>query len=174
MGSFVRVVAVVGRHGTGKTALIERLVGRLSPSGPVAVVKHSHHPGLRWDAEGSDTARSFAAGASIVVGAGPDHVVVHSRRNARLIELIEQISREAPTVRYVVVEGFHRELAALPACEIVLRVRDAADLSELTGEGGFVPWAIVPAFPDGVRGDVPGIQDADGVIARLVEELARG
>jgi molybdopterin-guanine dinucleotide biosynthesis protein MobB len=170
----VRVVAVVGRHGTGKTALIERLVARLSTTGSIAVIKHSHHPGLRWDAEGSDTARSFGAGASVVVGAGPDHVVVHSRRGARLVELIERIAREAPTARCVIVEGFHRELSALPACEIVLRVRDATELAELTREGGFAPWAIVPAFPDGVRGDVPGIEDADGVIARLVEELASG
>lgn len=74
----MRVRAVVGDSGSGKTLLVERLVGRLHAAGQrVAYLKHAPH-GFDPGRAGSDTERVAAAGADEVVivdGDGAVHPV---------------------------------------------------------------------------------------------------
>ena len=61
----MRIVSFVGRSGTGKTTLIERLIPELSARGlRVAVIKHDAHR-FDIDKEGKDSWRFTKAGAVV-------------------------------------------------------------------------------------------------------------
>ncbi len=64
----MRVVAIVGYKGSGKTTLIERLIGSaLSRGLRVSTVKHAHHHDVELDTPGKDSFRHRKAGASEVI-----------------------------------------------------------------------------------------------------------
>ncbi|MCK7507787.1 MAG: molybdopterin-guanine dinucleotide biosynthesis protein MobB [Desulfobacterales bacterium] len=68
----MRVLAVVGYSGSGKTRLVVRLVGELRRRGlRVAAVKRCSH-GFALDTEGKDTAAFAAAGAEGVAMVSPE------------------------------------------------------------------------------------------------------
>ncbi len=61
------IVSVVGRSGSGKTSLIEKLVPLLKKQGlRVAVIKHAKG-GFELDVKGKDSYRIFAAGADVAI-----------------------------------------------------------------------------------------------------------
>jgi len=64
----MRVVAIVGHKGSGKTTLIERLIGTARGRGlTVSTVKHAHHHAIELDTPGKDSFRHRQAGASEVI-----------------------------------------------------------------------------------------------------------
>ena len=64
----MRVVAIVGHKGSGKTTLIERLIGSALERGlSVSTVKHAHHHDVELDTPGKDSYRHRKAGASEVI-----------------------------------------------------------------------------------------------------------
>jgi molybdopterin molybdotransferase len=64
-------IGVVGESSSGKTTVISGLLRRLSREGVrAAAVKHAIH-GFELDRAGSDSARMLAAGAAMVIVAGP-------------------------------------------------------------------------------------------------------
>jgi molybdopterin-guanine dinucleotide biosynthesis protein MobB len=64
----MRVVAIVGHKGSGKTTLIERLIGAVRGRGlTVSTVKHAHHHEIELDTPGKDSFRHRKAGASEVI-----------------------------------------------------------------------------------------------------------
>lgn len=68
------IVCIVGKQGSGKTALLERLVPAFRALGRrVAVVKHASH-GFQLDRPGSDSWRLARAGAELVALSGPGQV----------------------------------------------------------------------------------------------------
>ncbi len=106
----MKVVAVVGPSDTGKTELVERLVGALE--GDVATVKHLTHPTDR-DGEGTDTARHRAAGAGTTYGLADDGAWFAEGEGWDLNATLEAL---APDCDYAVLEGFSG--AAVPNIEL--------------------------------------------------------
>jgi molybdopterin-guanine dinucleotide biosynthesis protein B len=103
----MKVVALAGFSGAGKTTLIEQLIPLLREQGlRVSVVKHAHH-GLELDQPGKDTWRHREAGAYEVVAASPQRMVL-MREFERPTELTvhELIRALHPGVDWVLVEGF--------------------------------------------------------------------
>ena len=65
-------VSIVGRHNSGKTTLIEKLIAELVGRGlDVGSVKHHSHVGFDIDIPGKDSWRHRHAGASETVIAAP-------------------------------------------------------------------------------------------------------
>lgn len=101
-----RVVAVVGRKKSGKTAIIELLTRELVGRGyRVAAVKHIPEPKFTIDQEGKDTWRFVQAGATIVVGVSAHEIATIERTNTDSISL-ERILQECKDTDLVLVEGF--------------------------------------------------------------------
>jgi molybdopterin-guanine dinucleotide biosynthesis adapter protein len=64
----MRVIAIVGLQGSGKTTLIERLIPELQKRGlSVSTIKHTHHHAIELDSPGKDSYRHRVAGASEVI-----------------------------------------------------------------------------------------------------------
>jgi molybdopterin-guanine dinucleotide biosynthesis adapter protein len=103
----VKVVALVGRSGSGKTTAILSLIAHFVAIGQtVGTIKHTHHP-LNEEDRG-DTAKMRRAGADPVILAGNGgEAVVFSGSGTRRIrydtprDLLEQIPAQI-----VFVEGF--------------------------------------------------------------------
>ena len=75
----IPVVCIVGKHNSGKTTLLEKLIPCLQQHGRrVAVIKHAAH-GFSLDQEGSDSWRLAQTGADAVVLSGPGNAVTYCR-----------------------------------------------------------------------------------------------
>lgn len=99
------LVSVVGYSGSGKTALIERLIPLLTRRGlKVGTVKHAHH-GFDLDTRGKDTARHLRAGAQAVAAVGLRQVMV-VRRLGREAALEQALEALPPSLDMVLLEGF--------------------------------------------------------------------
>ena len=118
-------IAIVGRHNSGKTTLIEKLIASLVSRGhDVGSVKHHSHPGFEIDYPGKDSYRHRAAGASETVIACPNLM-------ARIKDIDEEpecseILRTMPGHDIVVVEGYRK--SGLPTIEL-MRAGNNADES---------------------------------------------
>ncbi|MCI9207191.1 molybdopterin-guanine dinucleotide biosynthesis protein B [Adlercreutzia caecimuris] len=116
-------IAIVGRHNSGKTTLIERLIAELVARGlDVGSIKHHSHRGFDIDHPGKDSYRHRAAGASETVIAAPGQVA-----RVKTIEGEMECSdlvRSMPGHDIVVVEGYRK--SGLPTIEI-MRQANAAD-----------------------------------------------
>jgi molybdopterin synthase catalytic subunit len=114
----MNVLGVVGPSESGKTTLVERLVGRLTERGRVATVKRmTHAPDI--DTEGKDTARHRAAGAAATYGLTDDDGWFATGTERTLDATLDDL---APDYDYAVVEGYSD--AVIP--QVVLGDRDHA------------------------------------------------
>jgi molybdopterin-guanine dinucleotide biosynthesis protein B len=101
----MRVVAIVGHQGSGKTTLIERLIPALRARGlTVSTIKHTHHHAIELDTPGKDSHRHRTAGASEVIIASDTGWarIAASSEPASLSMLLGQLR----PVDVVLVEGF--------------------------------------------------------------------
>lgn len=116
-------IAIVGRHNSGKTTLIERLIAELVGRGyDVGSIKHHSHRGFDIDYPGKDSYRHRAAGASETVIAAPGQVA-----RIKTIEGEEECAdlvRSMPGHDIIVVEGYRK--SGLATIE-VMRAANEAD-----------------------------------------------
>lgn len=102
----VPAIAIVGRGGSGKTTLIERLIPELRRCGlRVGTIKHAPHEKMA-EAVGKDTWRHYQAGAEVVALAGAEHLCIS--RPGKPFSL-QEILGTIDGVDLIVMEGFKAE-----------------------------------------------------------------
>lgn len=109
-------IAIVGRHNSGKTTLVEKTIAELVQRGyDVGSVKHHTHGNFEIDYPGKDSYRHWAAGATETVIASPNKI---ARVKALPHEIeCEEIVRSMPGHDIVIVEGYRK--SGLPSIEIM-------------------------------------------------------
>ena len=155
-------VAVVGRHNSGKTTLIVKLIEELCARGiDVGSVKHHHKVGFEFDIPGKDSYRHREAGASETVIAAPGKVA-----RVKTIEGEQECSaivKSMPGHDIIVVEGYRK--SGLPTIEI-MRAANPADaaVAAAFAQGARSGAALGSDFTQLSRGErafaVPGMPDA--------------
>jgi molybdopterin-guanine dinucleotide biosynthesis protein B len=74
----IPIISIVGKSNSGKTTLLEKLIGELTGRGwRVATIKHNKH-GFNIDHEGKDSYRHKKAGAQITVVSSPHQIALVS------------------------------------------------------------------------------------------------
>ena len=151
-------VAVVGRHNSGKTTLIVKLIAELTARGrDVGSVKHHHRMGFEFDIPGKDSYRHREAGATETVIAAPGQMARVKTIEGELE--CAAIVRSMPGHDIVIVEGYRK--SGLPTIEI-MRASNPADA------------AVAAAFSAGAANGEPlgtdFIQKSRGDRAFEVEE----
>lgn len=101
------VVSIVAFSGSGKTTFLEKLIPALKQLGlRVGVLKHHVHA-TSFDVPGKDTYRLSAAGADMVVGAGPVQMAIFIPGDAST-NLDVVIERYMLDLDIVLTEGYKR------------------------------------------------------------------
>lgn len=121
-------VAIVGKSGSGKTVLIERLVQSFADKGyRVGTVKYHTKENFEIDYEGKDSWRHREAGSLHTVIAAPTKLA--SIRTLEHELEFDEIIKQMPGLDVVLVEGYRH--AGLPSFEISREGNSRAE--------GFVP-----------------------------------
>ena len=106
----MKVFGIVGWKNSGKTTLVEKLVGEISRRGySVSTIKHAHH---RFDVDhpGKDSYRHRVAGArEVLLTSSVRWALMHEIRGETEPSLAELLSQLSP-VDLVLVEGFKSEV----------------------------------------------------------------
>ena len=162
----IPILSIVGKSGSGKTSLLEKLIAELKRRGyRVATIKHHSHPGFEIDYPGKDTWRHAQAGSDLVIIAAPDKIA-SIRRLERELSL-DEIVMAITDVDIILTDGFKR--AGKPALEVV---RAESGL-ELVSD----PAALVAVATDTqLAVDVLqfGLNDATGVVNWIEKQFMGG
>lgn len=115
-------IAIVGRHNSGKTTLIEKLIAELTARGfDVGSIKHHSHADFSIDYPGKDSYRHRAAGATETIISAPGQVAcVKTIQGERECS---ELLRDMPGHDIVIVEGYRK--SGLPTIEIMRSGNDA-------------------------------------------------
>jgi molybdopterin-guanine dinucleotide biosynthesis protein B len=156
----MRVIAIVGLQGSGKTTLIERLIPELQKRGlTVSTIKHAHHHAIEFDTPGKDSYRHRVAGASEVIVASETGWarIAASSEPASLPILLGQLR----PVDVVLVEGF-KQLDWLRRVEVFRGHGMALASSDAGIAAVAVPTGIPVAGYGGVKlplDDIPAVAE---------------
>ena len=145
----MRVVAIVGHQGSGKTTLIERLIPAVKARGlRVSTIKHTHHHHIELDTPGKDSYRHRIAGADEVIVASDSGWarIAASTEPASLPILLGSLR----PVDLVLVEGF-KQLESLKRVEVFRGFGEALAVSDPGIAAVAVPPGIALAGYAGVR-----------------------
>jgi len=130
------VVSIVGKSESGKTTLMEKLLGELKSRGyRVATVKHTPQK-LSFDEPGKDSWRHIQAGSEATLISSPDKVVLIKPTSAKVS--LEQIARLiGEDYDIILTEGFsqgdapkieaHRKQAGPPLASVKKLIAIATD-----------------------------------------------
>ncbi len=149
-------VAFVGRHNSGKTTLLEKLIANLVARGlDVASVKHHGHRGFDIDYPGKDSYRHREAGSRDVAVVSPDRMarVTQLEHEPECSEVVDAM----PGHDIVIVEGYRQ--SGLDTIEIIrcANERDAEAAHEFVEKGtvrGAAPVALATDNPSVVEAAV--------------------
>ncbi|MEG0323515.1 MAG: molybdopterin-guanine dinucleotide biosynthesis protein B [Raoultibacter sp.] len=146
-------LSIVGRHNSGKTTLIERLIAELVARGhDVGSVKHHSHVGFDIDYPGKDSYRHRAAGASETVIAAPGQMARIKTVEGEIE--CDEILDSMPGHDIVIVEGYRK--SNLPTIEIMRSGNDAdTRVAEVLLEGAKLGWPLGTDFTQLTRGMIP-------------------
>tara|TARA_A100001011_G_scaffold383315_1_gene454362 strand:+ start:253 stop:750 length:498 start_codon:yes stop_codon:yes gene_type:complete len=105
----MKVFGIVGWKNSGKTGLMERLVGEISSRGfSVSTIKHAHHT-FDIDQTGKDSFRHRVAGAQEVLLSSKNRwALIHEVRNKCEPDLNSLLCKLSP-VDLILVEGYKNE-----------------------------------------------------------------
>ncbi len=128
------VVSIVGKSESGKTTLIERLIGELKSRGyRVATIKHTHHK-LSFDEPGKDSWRHIQAGSEATAISTDDNTVLIKPASESLEQLAHLIGEDYDII---LTEGFktgnapkietHRKQAGPPLASVSQLIAIATD-----------------------------------------------
>lgn len=161
-----RIIGVAGWKNSGKTRLVERLVGTLSARGySVATVKHAHHS-FDIDHEGTDSFRHRAAGAGeVAIVSGRRWALVHEIGEEEDEPGLDEILARLSPCDIVIVEGYKREGHQ----KIEVRRRDARDTAPLAPDD---PTIVAIASDHPLQNEGQPVFDLDdiGKIADFIEK----
>lgn len=111
----IPIISFVGRHNSGKTTVLTRLVTGLSQRGlKIAFIKHAHH--LLTFVPPKDSEILLEAGADFVVAVSP-HLSVQYRRYESEPDITRLIASVPSDIDMIIVEGYKKE--SLPKIEVV-------------------------------------------------------
>lgn len=164
-------ISIVGRHNSGKTTSIERLIAELSRRGlDVGSIKHHSHAGFDIDYPGKDSYRHRAAGATETIIAAPGQIAciktIEGERECH--ELLERM----PGHDIVIVEGYRK--SGLPTIEI-MRSGNEADsrVAAVFAQGAREGWELGVDFTQSEReGQIPSDISAKMPTAETVAILS--
>jgi molybdopterin-guanine dinucleotide biosynthesis protein B len=159
----MRVVAIVGHQGSGKTTLIERLIPALKARGlRVSTIKHTHHHHIELDTPGKDSYRHRVAGAAEVIVASDTGWarIAAASEPASLQTLLDQLR----PVDVVLVEGF-KQLEGLTRVEVF-----RGQGEPLAAHDPGIAAVAVPASvrPGGYGGATLPLDDTEAVLEFLL------
>ena len=102
----MKIFGVVGWKNSGKTTLVERLIGTLLKKGiSVSTIKHSHHH-FQIDKEGKDSFRHKQAGANETILASDLEWAKFSNKTPKIHGDLSYYLEQLSNVDLVLVEGF--------------------------------------------------------------------
>jgi molybdopterin-guanine dinucleotide biosynthesis protein MobB len=157
----IPVLCIVGRSGSGKTTMLEKLIPELKRRGyRVATIKHHFQPGFEIDQPGKDSWRHAQAGSDHVILVAPDKVA--SIRRVDQEPTLDEIAATIQGVDIILAEGY--KWAAKPKIEVVRAARSTEIVSPPEDLLAIVSDLALPV------GDVPRFDLEDGPgLADLIE-----
>lgn len=161
----MKIFGITGWSGSGKTALVVRLIPALVARGlTVSTVKHAHK-GFDIDHPGKDSHRHREAGATEVLVSSPRRwALMHELRDGEPELTLESLIARVSPVDLLLIEGFKRE----PHDKIEVW-REAVGKPLIAAEDP----TVVAVASDGPVPDCPvpvlDLNDAEAVAAFVVE-----
>jgi molybdopterin-guanine dinucleotide biosynthesis protein B len=159
------IVTVIGKSGSGKTTMLEKLVPEFKRRGyRLATVKHHSHCGFDIDKPGKDSWRFAQAGSDHVVIAAPDKVASYHKVDHELS--LEEIAAGITDMDLILVEGYKQ--ANMPSLEVVR----AENSTELIGSPE-QRFAVAADFPLDLGVPQFGLDDILAIVDLIEERYLR-
>lgn len=156
------VFCVSGVKDSGKTTLIEKLIGECVREGlSVGAIKHDGHD-FSCDIEGTDSHRMYQAGADRVAVFSARQAFVHERGDVGIDALLARMAG----LDVVIVEGL--KASAYPKVEVV---RGAVSRTPVCAPETLICVASDVLRPGEVACPVCGLDDARGILQHVREAL---
>lgn len=168
----MRLVAVVGTKKSGKTTVVERMLGELARRDLVAgTLKLIHHEGFTIHAEGRDTARHWEAGAQFSIALAPGETALVRRTRGMHEDLADVESLVPEGADAMLCEGL---VTGGPHVRTVICVREPgqapAYLRELPDDATPVAVSGIVASSEDLVEGLPALDATDdGDLAKLVD-----